>query len=139
MTFIHNDVTVICDQVVHNLFAVQALNDGNINYTTCASPTTANLTNAFDRQIKKCREPLAPLIQQLPPMDENKCVHFPFGNKPCRDDGFPEGCRCAQDTVVGCKHGIGGGLLFGAKLPVEIRLNRVANKSLIVELNRDVV
>ena len=72
-------------------------------------------------------------------MDENKCVHFPRGNQPCRDDSFPEGGRCAQNAVIGRKHGIGGGLLFGAKLAVEFHLNRAANKSLIVELNRDIV
>ena len=72
-------------------------------------------------------------------MDENERVHFPFGNKPCRDDGFPEGGRGAQNAIIGRKYGVCGSLLFGPKLALELHLNRAANKSLIFELNRDVV
>src|SRR5580698_8095535 len=73
MAFIHNNVPVVGDQVVHDLFAVQALNDSNVNNATCPSPTASDLADTFDGQIQECRESLAPLVQQLPPMDENEC------------------------------------------------------------------
>src|SRR5271169_2461172 len=72
-------------------------------------------------------------------MDENERVDLPGSNEPCSDDSFSKCGRCAHNTVVGRKHGIGGGLLFRAKLAVKFGLNRVANKSLVVELNRDIV
>ena len=45
MAFIHNDVAVVCDEVVHDLFAVQALNDGNVNHAAGTSPTAADLAD----------------------------------------------------------------------------------------------
>ena len=45
MTFIHNDVAVVCDEVVHDLFAIQALNDGNVNHAAGASPPAPDLAD----------------------------------------------------------------------------------------------
>ena len=59
MTFIHDNVAIVGNDVVHDLFAVQALNHGNVNNAAGTSRSAPDLANRFDRQIQKCREPLA--------------------------------------------------------------------------------
>jgi hypothetical protein len=64
VTLVDNDGAIIGERVINDLLAIQTLNDSNVNDSTGAPPTT-NLANRFDRQIQKCREPFAPLIEQL--------------------------------------------------------------------------
>ena len=45
MAFIHDNVTVVGNDVVHDLFAVQALNDGNVDSAAGAPPTTPDLAD----------------------------------------------------------------------------------------------
>jgi len=75
MTFIHDNVAIVGNDVVHDLFAVQALNHGNVNNAAGTSRSAPDLANRFDRQIQKCREPLAASgvskkIQTCPPRPE---------------------------------------------------------------------
>src|SRR6476646_4028541 len=59
MIFVHEDVAVLCDQILNLAFSVQALDDGNIYESSGPVPSGSNLTNQIDRQIKERRKALA--------------------------------------------------------------------------------
>jgi len=132
-------MAVVCDNVIHDLLAVQALNDGNVYHAVGAPATAANLTDALDRQIQKCREPLAPLVKQLAAVNENQRIDLSRGNQPGGNDCLAEGGRRAQDAVAMCKHCIASGLLIRTKLAVKCHVNRLAGESLVVQFDFDVV
>ena len=47
MALVHNDVTIVGDHIVHDLFAIQALNNGHINHPAVIPATAADLADAF--------------------------------------------------------------------------------------------
>src|ERR1700722_19793404 len=65
MAFIHNYETVVGDQIINHLPAIQTLYDSNIKGAGGSPPTAADLTNSFNWQIQKCSEAFAPLIEKL--------------------------------------------------------------------------
>lgn len=68
VTFIDDDVAVVGHEVVHDLLAVQTLDDVDIDDPGATSASTTDLVNTLDGQIQKCSEPFAPLIQKLAAM-----------------------------------------------------------------------
>ena len=139
VALVHNDVAVVGDHIVHDLLSIQTLDDCNVNQPAGTPASTANLPDALDGQIQKCREPLAPLIEKLAAMDEHQSVHLPRRNQLGGHDRFAEGGCCAQDAVIVGKHGVGCGLLVGAKLAVKHHVNRLTGESLVVEFHGDLV
>ena len=139
VTLIDNDVTVVRHEVVHDLLAVQALDDGDIDNVRGASASTADLADALDGQIQKRSEPLAPLIQELAAMHEDERVGFARGNESRGHNRFAEGSGRAKDAFVVCEHGVRHGLLFRPKLAVKCHVDELSSESLIVDFHRDLV
>jgi hypothetical protein len=49
MTFVHDDVAVLCNHVLNLALSMQALDDGNIYESSGPVLSNSNLTNRIDR------------------------------------------------------------------------------------------
>lgn len=95
MALIHNHVTVVGDDIIYDLFAIQTLDYRYVNDPSWPATTAADLPNVLDGQIQKCSQPLALLVKKLAAVNEYKRVGFSCRNQPSGNDGFAEGSRCA--------------------------------------------
>ena len=71
MALIHNDVTVVGDDIIHDLFAIETLDDRHVNDPCWTAPPATDLPDFLDGQIQKCSQPLAPLVKELTAMNEH--------------------------------------------------------------------
>src|SRR4051794_27605412 len=96
MTFVDDQVPVLADTIVDHALPAEALKKRDVEQTVGSIATSADLTDARVRQIQKGRQPLHPLIEQLPPMNEDQRVDAALRDEPCSDHSFPECGRGGQ-------------------------------------------
>src|SRR5262249_49071796 len=77
VTFIHDDMTVVGHAVIHDLLAIQTLDARHIYCPAGVPATASDLTDVFDWQIEERCQSFSPLVQQLPTVNEHKCVDLP--------------------------------------------------------------
>lgn len=70
MAFVHDQVTIVPDDIVDDSFPAQALQQGDINDSVglCLPPLI--LTICLASMSRKGRKPGHPLVDQLLPMDQ---------------------------------------------------------------------
>jgi hypothetical protein len=137
MTFVHDQVPVLADPVVDHTLAAEALNERDVEQTVGSIAPSADLADAGRRQVQKRRQPLHPLIEQLPPVDEHQRVDAPLCDEPCGDDSFSEGGGRGQHARLVREHRLRRDPLFRPELPSERRAQRHALKTLIPDDRRD--
>jgi hypothetical protein len=81
VAFIHNQLPIICEQVIYYAFSAQALQQGNINESGRFMFAASDPADLLRVDVKKCRQPCHPLVKQLLSMDQDERV-----NRPLRDD-----------------------------------------------------
>src|SRR6185437_3438592 len=86
VALVDDDVSVIGNQIVHNLLSIQTLDKGHVDYPVRAAASSANLADALDGQIQERSKPLAPLVQKLAAMHQHQGICLPRCNQPCGHD-----------------------------------------------------
>ena len=70
--FIHNELPVFCDEIIHNAPVSEALNPGDINDACRLAHASANLADAVLRQIEETLQARGPLLQKLMAMHQDE-------------------------------------------------------------------
>ena len=138
VAFVHDEMSVIADQIIHDSLARQALNERHVERPGRLLSPAADSADLLRRQAQKRCQALDPLFQQLPAMDENQRIDAALGDQPCGDDGFSEGGRGGEHAGVVGQHGLGGDLLLGLQLAVETHIQRPARIALVSQNGVDV-
>jgi hypothetical protein len=139
VTFIDDHLAVLSNEVLHLVFSVEALDDGDVYATRPVHFATADMPDRLGRQIQEHPEALLPLIEQLLPVNDNQSVDLAFRDQPCSNGGLPERRRSAEDPFV-----VGGDLgdsflLKRPKLTLELRFNRRARVPFVPNFGPDLV
>src|SRR5216683_7653797 len=100
MALVHNDVTVVRNEVFDDTFALQALNDRYINYTSSLILSSAELSDTPTGQTKEGRQSLAPLVHQLTTVHENQRVDSSLSDHVCADGFRKDRCWRTQYALV---------------------------------------
>lgn len=86
--------------VVHRALPNQALDCGDVHFAAEPSLPAADRADFLTREAQEPRKGRLPLFQELPPVHENERIHPPLCDQMGRNDGFPKGCCCCQDTSI---------------------------------------
>ena len=101
--------------------------------SSCPVGLVLPAADAADRlrwQVEKRRQPLDPLVEQLPPMDEHERVDAALGDEPGGDDRLAERRRRGQHAGVVRQHRFRGGLSAPARSsPSERHVQTVGRRS----------
>ena len=139
VAFVDDHLAVLSDEVLHFVFSIQALDDGDV-YATCPVHfAAADMPDRFGRQIQEHPKALLPLIEQLLPVNHDQSVDLAFRDQPCRNGGLPERRRSAEDAFVVSGDLRDGFLLERPKLTLELRFNRRARVPFVPNFGPDLV
>src|SRR6266704_1503768 len=119
MALVHNDVTVIRNEVFDVTFPLQALNYGHINRTSSLVLSSAELSDTPTGKIQECCQSLAPLVHQLTTVHENQRVDGSPPDHVCADNGLSKCRRRTQYALVVSEHLSTGVSLFRPQLGVK--------------------
>ena len=93
MAFVHDDLAVSGHQIIHHMFAAEALYYRHVDQASRLFATASNLSNRLDRKVQKNRQSLSSLVEQLTPMDQDQCIDLSRRDHPRRHYGFTERSR----------------------------------------------
>ncbi len=96
MALVDDHMAVLSDAVIDDAFPDETLNDGDIEQSGRAVSPAADSTDRFRRHIEERREPLDPLVEQLPPMHEHERVDAALRDEPRGDDRLAKRRRGGQ-------------------------------------------
>lgn len=131
VTFINNDVSVFFNEVLYRLFLVQALNNGNIDFSSPFGLPATYLPDLLDRQFEKHRQALPPLIEELLPMYQDEGGHISLGNEPSCEHRLAERCGGTDHTVIMDDHRLSGFCLMLPKGPTKLDIDGRSGVALI--------
>lgn len=137
VAFVDDEVAVVGDEVFHDAFADETLDDGNVDLSGKFFATTAEAADLFLFEIKELGKALDPLVHELLAMDENESVDAALCDEPGRENGFSEGGGGGKDTGLVGEHGFACGFLFGMESALESKFKRGAGMALVVDLGFD--
>ena len=119
MAFVHDNVSVIGDTVVHHILADEALHQRHVKCPGQLLPSAPKPPDLFGRGSEKRRKTFDPLLHQLLQMDEHQSVHATPGNQPRGDNRLAES-RCGRKHAgFVAQYRVGGRLLFRTQLAVK--------------------
>jgi hypothetical protein len=99
MTFVHHDVSVTRDTVVHFAFVHEALHQRHVKRPGQFPPSATKPPNLFGGHPEKRSKTFDPLLQQLLPMDEYQRVHRALRNQPRGQNGLAEAVVAERTPV----------------------------------------
>src|SRR6266568_7900161 len=134
MALVHNDVTVIRNEVFDVTFSLQALNYGHINRTSSLVLSSAELSDTPTGKIQECCQSLAPLVHQLTTVYENQRVDSSLPDHICTNNGLSERRRRTQYALVVSEHLSTGFLLFRSQLGLKRHVYMLPCCSFILNL-----
>ena len=85
------------------------------------APAAADATDRLRRESEERRQPLDPLVEQLPPMHEHQRIDAALGDEPGRDDCLAERRRGGQHAGVVRQHRLCRELLLWPELALKGR------------------
>lgn len=113
MTFIHDELPVVRNEIFDYPLPHKALDDGDIEFTRELFTTSAETSNLLLPQIEKLDKPLHPLIHQLLAVDKNKGIYAAPCNHGGGQNGFTKGGGGREDSCVVFLQGAGCYFLLG--------------------------
>ena len=128
VTLVRHDVSVVLDEPIDFALAAERLHQGDVDASgrlrlAAADRADAGLVLTFVAGLgQEGLQPLAPLTQQLGPMDQDQGVHTPCGNQRGCGHRLSEGGRRAQDTSVVGQHGVDRLLLVRPERAAKLHL-----------------
>src|SRR6266446_3657418 len=134
MALVHNDVTVIRNEVFDGTFPLQALNDRYINHTSSLVLSSTELSDTLTGKIQEGCQSLAPLVHQLTTVHENQRVDGSLPDHVRADNGLSERCWRTQYALVVGEHLSTGVLLFRSQLGVKRHVYMLPCCSFILNL-----
>jgi hypothetical protein len=139
MTLIHDHLTVLRHEVLHLIFSIQALDDGDINAPCPVWFPAANMPDRFCWHVQEHAEALDPLIEQLLPVHHHERVDLALRNQPRGYRCLSESCGSTQNPVVVRNDLVDRVFLELPQLSPEFRLNRGARTAFIAHFWLDSV
>src|SRR5215468_3168743 len=100
VALVDDQVTVIANEIVDLAVAHEALDQGDVDAPRRLALATADGANAGSVDRQEGLQPLAPLVDQLPPMHEHERVEAACCDHACADHGFTESCRGSEHAEV---------------------------------------
>ena len=137
VAFIHHQVAVRSNTVMHDTLPHQALNEGHVDTAGEVLPAASEPADGLGRHIEKTGQAFHPLFQQLLAVHENQAVDATARDKPGSKHGFAKGRRGGQDPNIVSRHGVRRQLLFRPQLTMEAHVERGAAKSFIAQRRLD--
>lgn len=137
VTLVDNKVTVLANSIVDNTLLHQALNDGDVHLPRWPRSATADSADGRRRQIEERREPLDPLIEELPPVHQHKRIYAALSDEPSGHDCLAKRRRRSEHPVVMSEHRFRGGQLLDAKVTSEYRLQSLSGVPFVANGDTD--
>ena len=119
MAFVDDHVAVVGDAIIDDTLPDEALNDGDVEQPGRSASPAADSTDRLRGHAEERREPLDPLVEQLPPMHEHERVDAALGDEPGGDDGLAERGRGGQHAGLVRQHRVCRRLLLGPELALK--------------------
>jgi hypothetical protein len=133
MALIDDHVPVFCYEIFHLAFALETLNQRNVNLACSPFFASADVPYSVQRQVKVESQAFAPLVKQLLPVHYDKCADRALGDDSRRQDGFSE-CRwCTDNADFPFRRLLKGVRLKRAQRPGELDVDWVATNALVAQ------
>jgi hypothetical protein len=131
VAFIDNHMTVFTDAIIDDALVHQTLDNRNIQPARRLTTSTANASDLTVIDVQKRRQAFHPLIEQLPSMNQHKCVDATLGNQPGSHHGFAK-CRgrCQHADLVP-QHCVRSCLLFRSERSLKGHMQGLAIAPLV--------
>ncbi len=133
VALVDDEVPVVGDAIVDDALSDQALDDGDIEPAGGAIAPAANAADRFRRDAEERRQPLDPLVHELPAVDQDERVDAASGDQPRGDDRLAERRRGRQHAGVVPQHGVSGALLVDSQLALETHVQVRARLAFVAE------
>jgi hypothetical protein len=82
VTFVNDDLTVFGNEVLHRFLLIETLNDRNIDTSCPTHFSAANVSNRVCGHVQEHGQPFLPLIERLPPVNQNQRIDTTFSDEP---------------------------------------------------------
>ena len=126
VAFVDDDVSVISHAIVNGTFTDEALNHGDIDDAGWFVSSTNDSANRLRRLAQKRREPLNPLIEELPAVHEHQRIHATLRNEPRGNNGLAERRCGGENTGLMFHHRSSSELLLEPQLTVKCDFQRMS-------------
>ena len=133
VAFVNDHLAVSCHPIVHAVLAGDALEHGYIEQPCRLLLPAANLPDRRLLDPEEHRELHLPLIQERPPVDEHQGAAPALGREVDTEHGLPHAGGSDEHAGVMLEEGLGGVFLEGGQLSVEMDVEGVAVRALIVD------
>src|SRR2546422_7835707 len=138
MALVDDDMTVFANVVLDHTIADQTLYNRNVQLARRLAATAADSSNLTVVDAQERRQPLHPLIEQLPPMHKHECVDAALRDQPRSDNCFPERRRRSQHSRFMFQHGVCCCLLLRPKRSLKCDAQGSAVTTLVTRDRHDV-
>jgi len=133
MALVNDDVAVLGNPIVDDALSDEALNDRDVQQSGRPIPSTTDASDRLGRNAEESRQPLDPLIEQLPSMHEHQRVHAALRDQPRGNNGLAERGRRRKDPHIMSEHRVGGGELLATQLALKRHIQRHAAEPLVTD------
>ena len=100
MAFINNEVPVLTDNILHNPFAAEALNQRDIERASRILLSPANLADLLAIYSEELCESFHPLVEKLAAVDQDEGAYTSFSDEVRGDYGLAKGCSRGEYARV---------------------------------------
>ena len=139
MAFINDDVTVLANQVLRFALAVETLDEWNVNISSSLCFAATDLPDTVNRQIEKCGQPFAPLVEQLGAVNKYEGVGLSLRDQICSGHSFPESSPGAKDALIVFQNLADRVRLLFTQVAGEADVKRLARESFVLKVGLDSV
>ena len=134
VALVYDHLSIVCDNVVYALLAVQTLNHGHINFSCqFAFCSSADVTNRFRITVEKDADLSLPLFKQRLCVHNDQGAALAFGDQVGSKYGFSKARRSHDNAVDIFEYGFCGLLLCVAQFTGEVDFDDVPRVSQILD------
>ena len=137
VTLIDDHLTVVRDDVSDNAPTHEALHDGDVDRAGGRPLSRSDRANGPIVDIQEGRQAIAPLIEQLRPMNDYEGVGLSRCNESGCNDGLAERGGSAEDANLVGQHRVDGLSLLDSQSSTERGIDRTSSMPLVFHLQLD--
>lgn len=137
VTLVDNHLAVVRHDVAYDTLAHEALHDCDVDDAVRRALASADYSDRSVIDAQKRGQAIAPLIEQLSPVNDDQRIGLPRGNHCGCNDRLAERRGGAQNTDFVFQHRINSQSLVGMQLALEHRVDRSTGMPLVFQLQRD--
>jgi len=139
VAFVNYDMAILGHEVLCHALAMEALYQGDVDVSRSPGLSSTDLSDLIDRDIEKCGQPFAPLVEQLGSMHENQSICLSGRDQICCRNGLAESSSGAQYALVMFQNLCNRVWLMVAQVAGEFNINRLPGVAFVLKVRLDLV